>query len=277
MSKKVLGLVSSPRKVGNCEILLKEALMAGGEDWEIEIIQLYDLNIEPCRACYRCLPQGASCAIKDDFHGLLEKIEKSDGIILASPVYFLGPNSVFRKTVERFMMVGSETHRFGGKPCLIISVNGIEDWAGIGREQNSIFAHLLSLDLKDNILVHSTYPGEMLLHEGVIENIRSTAANLFNPHYRRIPEQNACPTCWNPYLRISQDSTVLCPLCGQEGRAKISEGNTIVEFPGPFSERFTVEGIHHHFTHSIQATVDEVKRQREWIKETQNKYRQINW
>jgi len=277
MSKKVLGLVASPRKVGNSEILLKEAMLAAGEDWDKEIINLYDLNIETCRACYRCLPEGAPCVIQDDFPGLMEKIEAADAIILASPVYFLGSNSVLRKTIERFMSVGAETRRFSGKPCLIITVYGIENWAGIGREQNNLFAHVLSLDLKDSILVHSPYPGEMLRHDTVVESIRQAAANLFDPASGKKPEPNACPSCGNPYLQICLDSTVLCPLCGQTGKVYLSQGKTAIEFTEPLSQRFTVEEIHHHFAVAIQATIHEVKKQREWIKETLNKYRKINW
>ncbi len=65
--KKVLGLVVSERKLGNSELILKE-IMAGVPDPCVrELIRLTELEIKPCRGCYRCLGNEAGCNIKDDF------------------------------------------------------------------------------------------------------------------------------------------------------------------------------------------------------------------
>ena len=68
---KLLGLVCG-RRMGNSELLLREALMAAEElrsDIEVEILRIADLDIKPCAGCKRCLRfQGglSACIQKDD-------------------------------------------------------------------------------------------------------------------------------------------------------------------------------------------------------------------
>ena len=58
---KVLGLVASPRNLGNSEILVKEMLASLPYTIEKEMIRLSALAIQPCKACYACLPDGWHC------------------------------------------------------------------------------------------------------------------------------------------------------------------------------------------------------------------------
>ncbi|MGJ7029256.1 MULTISPECIES: flavodoxin family protein [Methanothermobacter] len=85
---KVVGICGSPRKNGNTEILLREALRAA-EDCgaETELIRLAGLDINPCRACDSCKKAG-ECAIDDDLNDVIERAASADGIIIGSPVYF---------------------------------------------------------------------------------------------------------------------------------------------------------------------------------------------
>ncbi len=66
--KKVLGLVVSNRKLGNSEILVKEILSNIPEECNRELIRLTDLEIKPCKACYRCLQPDSDCAVGDNFN-----------------------------------------------------------------------------------------------------------------------------------------------------------------------------------------------------------------
>lgn len=85
--KNILGIVGSPRKGGNTDILVSETLKgAGKQGARQEKIYLSDLQISPCKACAKCIDTG-KCVIEDDFHIVLEKIKESDAIVLGSPVY----------------------------------------------------------------------------------------------------------------------------------------------------------------------------------------------
>lgn len=108
---KVVGLSGSPRKDGNTEILIKEALKtAKKEGAETEFISLAGKDIQPCQACYTCRLDDSKgvCAIEDDLPEIFEKLKKADGIIIGSPVYFLSVTAQLKALFDR-----SLTLRYG--------------------------------------------------------------------------------------------------------------------------------------------------------------------
>ena len=88
---KVIGIVGSPRRGGNTERLISEALkVVEASGLESELITLADKTIKPCEACERCRKL-MRCAIEDDFEPIYQKMVEADGIIVGSPVYFSAP------------------------------------------------------------------------------------------------------------------------------------------------------------------------------------------
>lgn len=84
---KVIGLVGSPRK-GNTYFLVNLALEECKKfGIETELVHLGVMKISPCISCDLCKKEGR-CVIEDDFQIIAEKIEKADGLIIGSPVYF---------------------------------------------------------------------------------------------------------------------------------------------------------------------------------------------
>jgi multimeric flavodoxin WrbA len=98
---KVLGIVCSPRKGGNTEILMNEALQAvrdaGGET---ERVLVADQNIAPCDACGACVETGA-CKIQDDMQEVYAQLERADGVILGTPVYFINVTAQAKIVMDR--------------------------------------------------------------------------------------------------------------------------------------------------------------------------------
>ena len=85
---KITGIVCSPRKGGNTEILVAQALHASREKGaETEMILTADKQISPCDACDGCLGNGI-CVVEDDMQEIYQKFETADGIIFGTPVYF---------------------------------------------------------------------------------------------------------------------------------------------------------------------------------------------
>jgi multimeric flavodoxin WrbA len=99
---KLLGLTCG-RRMGNTEILVKEALMGAEEKGiEVELLRMLDLVISPCKFCKNCLAQKEgpeACIIKDDAAFLYNTLMDCDGIILGAPVYALTPPG-YLKTIE---------------------------------------------------------------------------------------------------------------------------------------------------------------------------------
>lgn len=87
MPKKIIAIVSSPRK-GNSEILVDQ-FIAGAKSvgHEAEKICLREKNIHYCLGCGYCMNSGGVCTQKDDMTDILLKMHKSDVIVLSTPVY----------------------------------------------------------------------------------------------------------------------------------------------------------------------------------------------
>jgi len=98
---KILGIVCSPRKDGNTEILVREALEAAHEAGsETEIILIAGKKIAPCDGCNACLKDGV-CKIKDDMQTIYEQLEKADGLIFGAPVYFYNVTAQAKAVMDR--------------------------------------------------------------------------------------------------------------------------------------------------------------------------------
>jgi multimeric flavodoxin WrbA len=98
---KVLGLFGSPRKGGNTDLLLEEALKGvEAEGAETERLRLSDFDIMPCRECLACYEKG-KCIILDDMQKIYPKLLEADIIILASPVFFYGVTAWAKALIDR--------------------------------------------------------------------------------------------------------------------------------------------------------------------------------
>ncbi len=98
---RVLGLFGSPRRGGNTELLLEEALKgAESEGAEVERIYLPDYTITPCKECHGC-DQTGHCVILDDMQKIYPKLLEADIIILASPIFFYGVTAWAKALIDR--------------------------------------------------------------------------------------------------------------------------------------------------------------------------------
>jgi multimeric flavodoxin WrbA len=98
---RILGIVGSPRKNGNTEILMNEALkVARDAGCETEIFRMSERQVAPCDACGSCFEVG-SCVVQDDMQDLYGMMERADGIIIGSPVYFGSVSAQTKAIMDR--------------------------------------------------------------------------------------------------------------------------------------------------------------------------------
>ncbi|MFC2005373.1 flavodoxin family protein [Chloroflexota bacterium] len=98
---KVLGIVCSPRKGGNTEIMVEEALAAAREAGaQTEIVLVANKNIAQCDGCDSCRETGV-CRIKDDMQTIYQQLEASDAIIFGTPVYFGNVSAQAKTIIDR--------------------------------------------------------------------------------------------------------------------------------------------------------------------------------
>ena len=84
----IAAIYGSPRTKGNTALLLKQAVKGAREAGaHVEEIFLRNLKISPCLEIYGCKTTGR-CAIQDDFQNVQDILLASDGIMLASPIFF---------------------------------------------------------------------------------------------------------------------------------------------------------------------------------------------
>ncbi len=131
---RVLGVSGSPRPYGNTERLLRVALEAArAEGAEVELTRLYDYNLGHCIGCLSDVQEACQlpCVLEDDGGEIYEKVESSDGIILATPVYWFMPSSATKVFIDRLtafenMIVVGKENPLEGKVCGVIAVGNDE-------------------------------------------------------------------------------------------------------------------------------------------------------
>lgn len=99
---KLLGILGSPRRGGNSELLLDQALEgARSKDSETEKVILNELKIAGCQECGGCHKSG-ECVVGDDMQGVYKKIAATDALIIASPIFFGSLPSQVKAMIDRY-------------------------------------------------------------------------------------------------------------------------------------------------------------------------------
>lgn len=98
---KVLLLNGSPRVNGNTAAALAEMeTVFTQEGIETETVQIGTWPIRGCTACRYCHKEG-KCVYDDGVNELAAKLKESDGLVIASPVYYASANSTLTAALDR--------------------------------------------------------------------------------------------------------------------------------------------------------------------------------
>ena len=127
---RVLGVVGSPRRHGNTEILVDEALRGAEEAGAaVEKVILSELDIAPCEACGACVDTG-ECLTADAMESLFLRMQQSQVWVLGTPVYWWGPSAQFKTFLDRWY---AKVHRkrdkamFKGRQVILVVPMGDAD------------------------------------------------------------------------------------------------------------------------------------------------------
>lgn len=121
---QILGISGSPRRGGNTEIIINEALHAANtEGAQITFIRLSDYQLTPCTACRTCF-KTKQCTIPDDAEKLYQQILNADGLIIGSPSYFQGITAQMKTFIDRigYLHIARGRKDFEGKVGAAIAV-----------------------------------------------------------------------------------------------------------------------------------------------------------
>ena len=168
---RLLGISCSPRKNGNTEILVNEALKAGLEaGWQTDSFFISEKKVAPCDACGACFKIGG-CVIKDDMQELYKLLDMADGVIFASPVYFCNVSAQSKAIMDRtFALLGK--HSLKDKVAgVIVTTRRV----GAVQARSLIYSFCIGhgMIVSDGGIGYGREPGDVL--EGVGGKINSSA------------------------------------------------------------------------------------------------------
>ncbi len=101
---RILVLNGSPKKKSDT-MRLTEAFLKGlnkKQEHEVNIVNVIDKKIAPCRGCFGCWQQGEGhCVYQDDQNGILDLYRNADVIIWSFPLYCYGMPSHLKAVLDR--------------------------------------------------------------------------------------------------------------------------------------------------------------------------------
>jgi len=150
--KKVLVITSSPRKKSNSKaaaqllvtLIKKTSKHLISDEWT----DINKVKIKHCEGCEECA-EILKCRIKDAAAGLIKRIDESDIVIVASPVYFMGTPSRLKAFIDRNLVKWNGLNSKYGKNVykikkgviiLTAEVAGRDNFIGAENEIRSMFA-----------------------------------------------------------------------------------------------------------------------------------------
>ncbi len=143
----ILGIAGSPRKEGNTDLLLNEALRSASEcGGNTEKVYLDDLEIRPCKACMVCKSKGR-CVVQDDMQDLIPKLQQAKVVIIATPVYWFSCSAQVKAFIDRwFSLIGPDySSQMQGKKGALIAACAQGD-LGMLQGVEKLFADIFAFN-----------------------------------------------------------------------------------------------------------------------------------
>ena len=98
---KVFVVNASPRKGGNCAILIEEMCKVfKSHKVDISLMEIGIKDIRGCISCGSCAKSG-KCVFDDEVNKAATILEESDGFVVVSPVYYSSPNGTIISFLDR--------------------------------------------------------------------------------------------------------------------------------------------------------------------------------
>lgn len=188
---KITAFLGSPRKNGNTELLLKEAVR-GAElsGSEVRIFNLNAMNIKPCQNCGGCEETG-NCIVDDEMSDIYREIRSSDRFILSSPIFFSGLSAQTKLMIDRCQCIWCEKYLLK-KPIqgeysrkgLLLLVGGMKKEAGAECSAETAKAFFRTINVKEHKVLSFLgidSKGAILRHHTALKDALEAGKELGKP------------------------------------------------------------------------------------------------
>lgn len=104
-SSNLVAILGSPRRAGNSDTLAAEFLRGAQSRGAMPSTVIpTDLALSPCDGDNRCFADGA-CVIRDGMNQIYDQVLAAPFLLVATPVYFMGPPGSLKCFMDRFQAV----------------------------------------------------------------------------------------------------------------------------------------------------------------------------
>jgi multimeric flavodoxin WrbA len=183
--KRVLIVSGSPRRNGNCAVLVEEvAAGARATGADVEVFDLANMDIRPCDACDSCQETGGGiCVIRDDMQELYSRLRQADAIAIASPIYWFTMSAQTKVFIDRcYALQGTGGNVLAGKRIGILLVYGDADPFSSGainaiRTFQDMF-HYIQAPIAGIVYGSANAAGEIRSQPGMLEKAHQLGQQL---------------------------------------------------------------------------------------------------
>ena len=232
---RILGISASSRVWGNCETSVKQVLAAAREEGaRTGFVRLTDMDIQPCRGCFRCIREGGRCPVGDDLYAFLDMVREADDIVLASPVYFMCASAALTGLMDRLLTVSAymKADTTPGQ-AVTITLMGNREWRGVAEPFVNLTASLLGFEIMDSLSLVAEGPGEIAARPEVAGRLTDLGRALARGEPPVAPERGGvCPVCRSDFFRV-EPPLITCPVCGLEGDLETYARRGLFKAAGP--------------------------------------------
>ena len=240
--KKLIGIVGSSRKIGNSEIVAKSIGVRLSEGWDLSLIRLPQLLIQPCKGCYACLRPGVSCNLHDDMAWFLDRLCEAEALLFAVPNYILGPVGMIKMLTDRGLQALTHGTTLWKKRTVVALTLGREEYRGYA--DTALIAQVagLGLDVISVECFYGTHPGEVAIANDFEEKIDRLAGALLGNEKVNNIYKNRCPRCLSDLFRTHPQG-LECAICKSLAERKADGSLHFFYFHPEFSEAGQIEHI----------------------------------
>lgn len=256
---KVLGIYSG-RHGQNSEYLCKTALKgAADQGAEVEIVNLTDLELNPCIGCKAChnfrSAAVGDCILKDDYCWIDEKIMASDALVIVMPIYEKTVPGEFKILMDRFGPSHDVAFRqwakeqraakdfgdgktvdercFKARPVSLIAHGGT-DWGQLAIPVMKLWCIPMGFTVVDAL----HYPWSLTI---TLDEERTNRAYRSGEHVAKcaadpaaasyLGDSGHCPACHSREMLLGDNNEAECCVCGMKGTLSMENGKIKVTFP----------------------------------------------